>query len=290
MVKLEPQIASVVILYNPKQEVLENILSYAKQTKTVYVLDNSKDYHHDIINEINKIDKVEYHAFKSNFGVAYALNYAAKLAIENNFDFLLTMDQDSVASNSMVKNLLDVFVGRDNIGISAAYAVNKYYPKNPPDNEIHNINKVITSGNLINLKIYKSVGPFMNDLFIDYVDFEYCFRLRKMNYKVMMNNAAVVNHSVGVLKKWNILGFKFYSTNHSPLRLYYRTRNRFYLRRIYAKQEQKFFTVDIKIFFLEIIKIILVESEKVQKLRMIIQGLVDFKKNKLGKYQGKDFS
>jgi len=285
MVKYKPKIASVVILYNPKQDVLKNILACAKQTEIVYVLDNSENCHHDIINETNKIDKVEYHSFNSNLGVAYGLNYAANLAIKNNFDFLLTMDQDSVISDFMVKQLLDVFLFKDNVGISAAYAINKFYPENPPDNEIHNSDKVITSGNLIDLRVYNMVGPFKEDLFIDYVDFEYCFRLRKMNYKVLINNAAIVYHSVGVLKKWNILGFKFYSTNHSALRLYYRTRNRFYLRGIYGKQEQEFFTVDMKSFILEIIKIILVESEKIQKLKMIIRGLIDFKKNQLGKFQ-----
>ncbi len=286
MVKYKPKIASVIILYNPKQEVLTNIIACTKQTEIVYVLDNSESYHHEIINEIDKIDKVEYHRFNSNLGVAHALNYAANIATRNYFDFLLTMDQDSVASDSMVQHLLEVFLLEDDVGISAAYAINKFYPKNPPDNKIHSSDKVITSGNLIDLRVYNLVGPFMSDLFIDYVDFEYCFRLTKMNYKVMINNDAIFHHSVGVLKKWNILGFKFFSTNHSALRLYYRTRNRFYLRKIYGKQEQKFFNQDLKYFILEIIKIILVESNKIQKLRMIIQGLIDLRKNQFGKFIG----
>ena len=53
MVKYKAEIASVVILYNPKQEVLKNIIACAKQTEIVYVLDNSENYHHNIIDEIN---------------------------------------------------------------------------------------------------------------------------------------------------------------------------------------------------------------------------------------------
>jgi rhamnosyltransferase len=242
------------------------------------VFDNSDVPNPQIIDIMKSIPKTVYYTEKKNCGIGYALNYAARWAVNNGYEFLLTMDQDSVASDLMVEKLLNVFSLKDNVGISAAYPLNKFYPKNPPDNEIHNIDRVITSGNLIDLRVYHSVGPFLDDLFIDYVDFEYCFRLRKMNYKIMINNAAIFYHSVGVLKKWNIFGYKFYSTNHPPLRLYYRTRNRFYLRKIYGKQERDFFTLDMKNFFLEIIKIILVESKKIQKLRMIFRGLIDLKK------------
>ena len=284
---VKDKIAGVVVLYFPDLIVAENIKSYLDQVEILYVIDNSEVSNDVIVKELQEHDKILYLPHYKNKGIAYSLNEAAAKAIKKGFQYLLTMDQDSVASDSLVKNLLDVFLAEHNVGISAAYPINTFYPQSPSDNKIHPIDKVITSGNLIDLEVYKSVGPFKDSLFIDYVDFEYCFRLRKMNYKVMINNAATINHSVGVLKKWNILGFKFYSSNHSALRLYYRTRNRFYLRRLYGKQEQEFFKVDIISFILEIIKIILVESDKIPKLRMIVRGLIDQKKSKFGKYQGK---
>ncbi|MCZ6704013.1 MAG: glycosyltransferase, partial [Ignavibacteria bacterium] len=192
--KSELKVASVVILYNPALEVLKNIIACTEQTEIVFVLDNSDSYNQTLIDKINNIDKVEYHNFNSNLGVAYALNFAANLAIKNNFDFLLTMDQDSEATSNFVKKLIEVHRNYKSVGIAAPYPQNRIHKILPPDNSIHQINKVITSGALLNLRAYIEVGPFMEELFIDYVDFEYCFRLQRNNYSIYINNDAIIYH------------------------------------------------------------------------------------------------
>ncbi len=125
----------------------------------------------------------------------------------------------------------------------------------------------------------------MEKLFIDYVDFEYCMRLKKNGYNIYQCNDAVIYHSVGNLVNWKIFGLNFYSTNHSPLRLYYRTRNRFYLRKLYLNDYKAFFKKDFKQVLKETLKIILVEHKKIEKLKMIIKGYWDFHKGVFGKYR-----
>ena len=71
-----------------------------------------------------------------------------------------------------------------------------------------------------------------------------------------INNDAIIHHSVGNLIKWKLTGFKFYSTNHSPLRLYYRTRNRFQVRYLYKKYYRSFFRSDMINLLKELLKII----------------------------------
>lgn len=282
MIKSELKVASVVILYNPALEVLKNIIACTEQTEIVFVLDNSDSYNQTFIDKINNIDKVEYYNFHSNLGVAYALNFAANLAIKNNFDFLLTMDQDSEATSNFVKKLIEIHCNFKSVGIAAPYPQNRIHKISPPDNSIHQIDKVITSGALLNLRAYIEVGPFMEELFIDYVDFEYCFRLQRNNYSIYINNDAIISHSVGNLIKWKLIGFKFYSTNHSPLRLYYRTRNRFRLRSLYKKYYPSFFSSDMINLLKELLKVILVESNKMEKLKMTGLGYLHYKQNKFG--------
>ena len=168
------------------------------------------------------------------------------------------------------------------VGIAAPYPLNRIHKILPQDNLIHQINKVITSGALLNLRAYNKVGPFMEKLFIDYVDFEYCFRLQRNNYSIYINNNAIIYHSVGNLIKWKLIGFRFYSTNHSPLRLYYRTRNRFRLRSLYKKYYQSFFKSDMINLLKELLKVILVESNKMEKLKMTGLGYLHYKQNKFG--------
>jgi rhamnosyltransferase len=194
------------------------------------------------------------------------------------------MDQDSLASPNMVLKLLDVFLHNSMVGISAAFPVNKLYPKLPADDKIHKNDVVITSGNLINLIAYNKVGPFLNKLFIDYVDFEFCFRLGMNGFDIYINNAAIIYHSVGELKKLYSLGKSYYTTNHSPLRLYYRTRNRFYIRSLYYKEFRKFFKHDWWKFNKEILKIFIAESAKIEKMKMIIKGYGDYRNNIFGKF------
>jgi rhamnosyltransferase len=276
-------VAGIVVLYEPTNDILHNIQSYITQVRQLFVVDNSENPDELIIEKIKKINSAEYIGLKENIGIASALNIGAERAIKGGFSYLLTMDQDSLASPQLVIKLLDVFSYHSMVGISSAFPVNKMYPKLPPDDNIHKIDSVITSGNLVNLRAYNHVGPFLNKLFIDYVDFEFCFRMKREGYNIYINNAATISHSVGELKKWRLFGISYYSTNHSPLRLYYRTRNRFYVRNIYHKEFTTFFMHDLWLFIKEIIKIIMVESTKFAKLKMIIRGYIDYQKNIFGK-------
>jgi len=276
-------VAGIVVLYEPTREVLQNIQSYVIQVKQLFVVDNSENPETFIIEKIKKINNVEYIGLKENIGIAAALNIGAESAIEGGYKYLLTMDQDSQATPQMVLKLLDVFSHHTMVGISAAFPVNKLYPKLPTDDNIQEMDVVITSGNIINLKAYSDVGPFLNKLFIDYVDFEFCFRLKRKGYNIYVDNTAILSHSVGELKKWRLLGISYYSTNHSPLRLYYRTRNRFFLKKLYQKTFPKFFKQDLLLFNKEIAKIIIAETYKFAKLKMIIRGYRDYRKNIFGK-------
>ena len=103
------KIAAVVILYNPELSILENIKSYIDQVEKLYVVDNSEASNESLIQEIKSFSKIEYIPNKYNIGIAAALNIGARKAIEEGFDYLLTMDQDSETPPRMVANLLNCF-------------------------------------------------------------------------------------------------------------------------------------------------------------------------------------
>lgn len=165
-------IAAVVVLYNPELSVIKNINSYVDQVEKLYVVDNSVKLDISIFEKIKSLDNVEYSSNKTNLGIASALNIAAKKAIEDGFEYLLTMDQDSKASEGMVQQLLRMFELNNKLGIAAAESIDCDFQ------DEHQINKyekevlfTITSGNLLSLEAYKSVGGFLDELFIDHVDY-----------------------------------------------------------------------------------------------------------------------
>ncbi|MCL5027439.1 MAG: glycosyltransferase [Bacteroidetes bacterium] len=90
-----PKIAGVTVLYQPSEEVILNILSYLNQIDLLYIIDNSEEINIEIIDRIREYDRIKILDNYGNVGIAAALNKAARKAIEDDYDFLLTMDQDT---------------------------------------------------------------------------------------------------------------------------------------------------------------------------------------------------
>jgi len=109
--------------------------------------------------------------------------------------------------------------------------------------------------------------------------------LVKIGFKVIKTGEAVIIHRPGNTVKKQFLSINFYPSYHSPLRLYYRTRNRFYVDKIYKKKFPNYVREDRKNMLFELIGTFLYEKELYQKIKMILFGFIHFKRNILGKYQ-----
>jgi len=277
-------IAGLVVLYNPDQNVIGNIQSYINQLPMLYVVDNSEVYNNKIIEIIKTFNNAKYIFNGENLGIAKTLNIGAEEAIKDGFKLLFTFDQDSKATPGMIETMISFLeeIDYSSIGILSPFQDNKGYRK-PPSRRTTSVSNIATSGNLLNLDAYKQVGPFLDKLFIDYVDVEYCLRLNNCGFKVIRLNDAILIHNLGNIVKRRFLFRKVAVTNHSPLRLYYRTRNRFYVLRKYKYKFPLFSIYNFFRFFLETLKIVCFESNRIEKIRMMIKGYSHYKKNNFGK-------
>ena len=281
------RIAGVVVLFNPDDGCIENINSYLNQIDYLLVVDNSDVQNSSLVNKLIQNSRIKYVFNNQNLGIANALNQAADFAFKNGFDFLLTMDQDSSVDSKLIQNYRKFFLSSNFSDIGILAPVPNYYPESDEEKLPGSKEKdvVITSGCLLNLRIFEKVGPFKEDLFIDYVDFEYCLRLWRKKYRVVQLYSAKIYHQLGNLERKNILFWKIYITNHTPIRYYYRTRNRLYVDIKYLLVYSSFVFKDIFIFFNELIKVIFFERDKLYKLKMILFGIKDFLRNKYGKFE-----
>jgi rhamnosyltransferase len=279
------RIAALVILYNPGENILDNINSYINQVDKVIIVDNS-ELSNEVLLTRASFKNFEYIFNNSNIGVAAALNVGAQRAIDQGFDYLLTMDQDSKAANGMVKELLSIIQSSENVGIVSPEHLDKDIQSQlkPEGLFIKNVLFTITSGNLLNLDAYKIAGRFLDELFIDHVDHEYCLRLKKNNYKIIKTNRSILYHKLGNPNRKKFFRWTFYPSHHPPLRLYYRTRNRFFVDKLYRKLFPEYVKTDRRNFIRELFEIIAFEKSVWKKIKMIFQGYIDYKKNRLGKY------
>lgn len=276
--------AGALILYNPSPDLMQNIESYIQQVDKLFVVDNSDREHH-YCDTLLRLKKISYTDNQGNLGIAKALNIAAQKALDEGFDLLLTMDQDSSISADLVEKGRNEFLKDSSIGIIAPYMVHSQNPIYPTNDNLIPITAAMTSGSLINLTLLKKIGWFLEKLFIDYVDNELCLRMKSSGYKVMQLNSVYVFHNLGNVVPRKLIFKKLHPTNHSPLRWYYRTRNRLYFYKIYGKKFKKYMRFDKSVFLKDFIKILLFEKYKIEKINMIIKGYYDFKKNKFGKFE-----
>ncbi|MBC5992108.1 glycosyltransferase family 2 protein [Pontibacter cellulosilyticus] len=276
-------IAGVVVLYNPDSEVLNNLRSYCNSISKLYIVDNSECPSEELIVNL-KLINAEYIPFNQNQGIAKALNIGASRAIEDGFDWLLTMDQDSEATKGMVQELINSTgnFDRNSIGIVSPQHILDSKPVHKSF-DVEEVTVVMTSGNLLNLKAYQKVGPFRDDFFIDYVDHEYCLRLKYYGYKILVNHKAILNHQLGQNKAYNALGKTVTTTHHNCTRRYYITRNRLQVLKEYKELFPEYYKTELRNNIKELIKVFFFENNKFGKLKSIIRGYKDYRKGKFGK-------
>ncbi|MDY6838804.1 MAG: glycosyltransferase [Thermodesulfobacteriota bacterium] len=281
--RLKQSVAASVILYNPTGTVRENVLSYINDVHRLYVLDNSREVNTDLLTYFDP-RKVEYIYNGCNVGVARALNVAIGRAITDGYQYLFTFDQDSHASASMIRNMIEFIEKTDcsKIGVISAFHNNKGYKK--PD-QVKLVNErlcIATSGNILNLRVAEMAGGFDEKLFIDYVDIEYCLRINSLGYRVIELNNAVLEHNLGQLEEKKLFGKKIAVTHHSAERLYFRTRNRLHVSRRYFRCFKRYCLRVLVLIGKDVIKICLFEKNRLSKMGLMAKGIFDFKRNRFG--------
>lgn len=280
------KVAGVVVLYNPECEVLNNISTYISSLDKLFILDNTDKAFSKLSSHFYNLssNKLEYTAFKENKGIATALNVAATKASQEGYNWLLMMDQDSKFNEGQLDQLIVLALGfiNDKVGIVASQYIAPL--SSIPQLKIEEVNTAITSGSLLNLKAYKEVGPFRDDLFIDFVDHDYCLRLQLQNFKILVSNEIKLIHNLGRLTSHNLFGKIICTSNHNYLRRYYITRNRLEILKLYKYNFPEFLSTEKNKNLLEIAKVILLEKDKIRKLKSFVLGYIDFKRRRFGKY------
>jgi len=275
---MEFNLAGVVILYNPDAKVLTNIQTYIDEIDILYVVDNSDVVNNNLVEALKKMDKIRYIHFNENMGIAYPLNFI--LSNARDYEFLLTMDQDSCFKPNMMKKYKEnILIWADKDASIAVFAADNTGLIHKT--AYHFEQRVMMSGNVLKIAVAQLAGGFNESLFIDEVDHEFCYRVRKLGYKILIFYDIKMEHHLGNITGHNIWPGYFNTTNHCGIRRYYMARNMLYVMNEYPEVKWQYFKDFIKM----VIKIILSENNKLEKIKYIIKGMQDYKHEKFGKFQ-----
>jgi len=280
------KIAVCVILYNPGESVIQNIQSYINHVDKLYLIDNSESINTDLQKAYNALSNTIIVRNGINEGIAKRLNEACDLAINDEFDYLLTMDQDSYFDEESISKYLECLETNKAQNVSM-YGINHQQEMTDLNCSYAEAKFLITSGSIINLRSYQQIGDFDENLFIDFVDTEYCFRSIQKGFKLIEFQHIFLNHSLGIsITKRSLKNFKKNKRSfHSPVRLYYMMRNFLYLNSKYKNEFGKEL-LEHKKDILNRVKNNLVYASMSTRLKVfsfVLKGWCDFKKEKWGK-------
>lgn len=237
-------IDAVFVTYRPDFSVFEQALNSIKnQVRTIYIVDNSASA--DVARQLRALEAGVPNArlllLERNVGIAKAQNLGMARAMEEGAHLSLLSDQDTIYPPDYVANMLANYRSLDGDARLAAIApdfqeANKASGEGEGFFELQGVNsvkvestqslvdvaQVIASGMIINHAALARVGMMDEALFIDWVDFEWCWRARAHGYRIVGCRNVVIRHTLGdgAVK----VGAKTYSL-HSPQRNYYIVRN-----------------------------------------------------------------
>lgn len=288
------KVACIIVSYNPDNGIIDCFSSLINQVDKIYLVDNgSKKENLEVLNNLKDSfrDKVDLILNKENLGIATALNIGVKKALEDNYEWILTMDQDSKADKSMISTMIKTYLNinederREILSIFPTFVDERIESLEDKSNikEYEYVDAEITSGNLLRREAFDRVGFFDDSLFIDLVDTDFCMRLNEKSIKMIKVRDAILYHNLGESQGVKTLFGKFNTSNHSALRRYYMTRNRFYTWEKYKDLDSFTLNRDKLLFKKEFVKIILGEKDKINKVKMIFRGYKDYKKGIRGK-------
>jgi rhamnosyltransferase len=287
------KVCAVLVSYNPDLKELEsNLLLIINQVEKLFVVDNSERPLN--IGEITKISsKIEWISIGENKGIGAAQNLGIQSALNENFDAILILDQDSTPPENMVEDLVNGIVDLKEQGKNPACIGPEVYNKNSKEAYTPLLNKgvsfdsvyiekdsMISSGTLIPSDALREIGLMEEELFIDLVDFEWCWRAQQRGYKCYVTKNVRMGHMVGQ-KNITLMGV-YTLLVPSPIRHYYQFRNSILLmKRSYVPTYWKFRTVVERI--IDVVAYPFFISPRSNRFRYIIKGLMDGVSGKRGK-------
>ncbi len=279
------EIIAIVVSYNGSKDLLNTVMALQDKVGEICIVDNNSNSETievlDFLEMNNNNISVVY--LKQNYGIGYALNIGVSKGNKMGYNWLLTMDQDSIVSENMIEEFCNEINLKDNINclVPKISVFNNDKSFNNLNNKENIVNYAITSGNLVKLSIFEVIGLYNEKLYIDCVDFDFSLRLRNAGFNINLVDSAKLFHQLGDEHNVPKL-FSWFYTSHSPLRRYYMFRNWGYIIEKYFAKFPWFVMKATIIHFLLLLVIPFYDRKPQESLKFIYYGIRDYFKNQYG--------
>jgi rhamnosyltransferase len=274
-------VLAVVVSYNGLQRTRETVEALRRQVGHVHIVDNGSEGESlEVLESLEGEQGVTVERLGVNHGVGYALNRGVQRARQMSCTWLLTMDQDSVVDGSLVEAYRTAVERDARLVCLAPWITGRTRRKDATGGAV---SYAITSGNLVQVRLFDEIGLYDEGFFVDCVDFDFCLRLRRAGYAVHRVPAALMQHQLGDTADLPKSIEKYYA-RHSAVRRYYMYRNFMYLAERYVLEFPGFIGKLGLAQLLLLVMIGFLDSAPLASYRAIARGLRDYAKRRVGQY------
>lgn len=279
-----PSIYVIVVTFNPRViDLFNNISRFCESVNKIFLVDNSDDFSicEQIESKAKDYSNIVYRRLESNNGIGSAQNEAVRYLIDNKYDdddLLLFFDQDSYIEKGQLLDIANhlILEKKKNKKVIMLGAT-----ANSSDSEVGTTvaPHIISSGSIVSLGDFKKVGYFDEELFIDFIDFAWCWKAQALGYQVMMDHDVFLHHqTTGQLRTIFGKGID------NPDRLYYVYRNLIISLKRYSPSFSFSFGWYRHLFMKAVFQIIVAESKR-KRTVMILKGIWHGMNDVTGKYK-----
>lgn len=252
----QPSVAIIIVNYNGTEDTVECVKSLNKinyNNYRIFVIENGSSKKPTK----EQIDYLKGHAAyiesDENLGFSGGNNIGIKKATENEFDYVLLLNNDTTVEPDFLSILIDVAAKKDNAGIVSGKiafyskpshlwyggghmdaklgggAHERWNDLNPEDtDEIREVTFITGCLMLIPIEVVKKVGLLSEEYFLYAEDTDFCYKVLKAGYKLWFCENTLIYHKVSA------------STGAtSTMTQYYMVRNVLYLTKKYRTDYHK---------------------------------------------------
>lgn len=227
--------AVIIVLYNPDLSLVKQTVSRVNGVCRLILVDNSA-----VDNSAHfATEDCQYIPLMENKGIAYAQNIGISKAKEAGCSHVVFFDQDSAVEtqfvSEMVKQYMLIEKDVNNLFLLGPTVYNEktdeeyksvFHKYETVDNGFQQRREIISSGSCVALRKINVIGGLDENLFIDAVDFEWCWRASRKGYISGITNKIQLKHNVGQ-REIKIGGYSILIS--APIRYFYQYRNYMWL-------------------------------------------------------------
>lgn len=275
-------ICAGIITYNPTLTDVSTCLeALCNQVECVIIVDNASKNVKSLQEVVNKYTNVTLVKNSQNIGFAKALTQVFEWAKSQGFNWVLTLNDDSVVPSNMISEYKKILENQGSLvnqknAKNSKIAIVCSLLKNRLDGTILHSkcheDECITSGSLTSVEAWQEIGGFDEWLEIDGVDFDFSRRLVRAGWKIVECQNVIMEHQIGKARSINLIIKHPIVWNHNANRKYYIARN---MQVVDYKMGTYSYAKSLRAVVRDMIFVALWEKNKFAKIRAMIRGFKD---------------